>query len=158
MNDQITADILIEYEVDEGMIPRLEQAIKHTILHQKQEVPVELSLVLEGDEAVQALNKQYRGYDKTTDILSFESDMPAMPNIPTYLGDMIISVPQATRQSTHFGHPLADEMVLLVVHGTLHLLGYDHATEEEEAEMWAVQKEILEQLGCAVTVPQIMEN
>jgi probable rRNA maturation factor len=68
-----------------------------------------------------------------------------------YLGDVIISYPRALEQSAAAGHTVQDELQLLVVHGVLHLLGHDHATEEEKARMWADQQEILAGLGVRLS-------
>ncbi len=116
-----------------------------------------LSLVLTSDEAVQELNRTYRGLDAPTDVLSFsaqEGDEPLLdlPDaladaLEAALGDVVIAVPYAARQAARFGNSLRDELLLLTVHGVLHLLGYDHATPDEEAALWALQEEILAPLG-----------
>lgn len=125
----------------------------------------DLSIVVASDEEVQELNRTYRGIDAPTDVLSFpaqgeedallgegdaaESETPdeLRSAIERQLGDVIIAFPYASRQATHFGNSATDEILLLAVHGTLHLLGYDHATPEEEAEMWQLQEEILADYG-----------
>ena len=76
-----------------------------------------------------------------------------MPGADTYLGDIAISLPKATRQAEAGGHGVASEMQLLVVHGTLHLLGYDHSEADDKAEMWRIQGEILEGLGSNLPAP-----
>jgi probable rRNA maturation factor len=70
-----------------------------------------------------------------------------------YLGDVLISYQRAQVQAAAGGHPVEDELQLLVVHGVLHLLGFDHAEETEKAKMWAEQSKILSQLGCSITSP-----
>ena len=70
-----------------------------------------------------------------------------------YLGDVIISQTRASQQALAGGHAFEDELKLLVVHGMLHLLGYDHADEDEKARMWAQQSRILENLGCKISIP-----
>ena len=98
------------------------------------------------------LNLEYRGIDAPTDVLSFSAqedlDEPGAafvtaPEAEAYLGDIIISFPMAASQAETAGHSVANELCLLAVHGVLHLLGYDHATAEEEAAMWAVQDAVL---------------
>ncbi len=127
----------------------------------------EMTLVITDDAEVQELNRNYRDVDATTDVLAFAFEEGAGEGqdafvLPTqsrrYLGDVIISLPQARRQAEAGGHALASELCLLTVHGTLHLLGYDHAELEEKSRMWALQREVLERLGCAEAAPQEEEN
>ncbi len=124
--------------------------------------PAEMTLVITDDAEVQELNRNYRDVDATTDVLAFAFEeeagegqeafiLPAQSR--RYLGDVIISLPQARRQAEAGGHSLACELCLLTVHGTLHLLGFDHAEPAEKARMWALQREALEQLGCAEAAP-----
>jgi probable rRNA maturation factor len=108
----------------------------------------EVTVVVTSDEVVMELNRQYRGVVGPTDVLSFAAQEPApgfvsAPEAATYLGDVLIALPFTRRQAAELGRSLADELQLLAVHGTLHLLGYDHAELDEEAKMWARQDEIL---------------
>ncbi len=98
------------------------------------------------DAVLQKLNHQYMGIDAPTDVLSFPVpfENPDTGNI--YLGDILISFPTAVRQSKSAGHPTEEEIALLLVHGILHLLGYDHTTNEEKESMWALQESILTNL------------
>lgn len=91
---------------------------------------VELSLVFSDDEFIHQLNRDYRGKDKPTDVLSFEQDPES-----GLLGDLVISIPTSQRQAHERGHSLAEEVEWLFLHGALHLLGYDDETEEQAAEM-----------------------
>jgi len=111
----------------------------------------EVTLVITGDEAVRALNAQYRGIDAPTDVLSFSAQEPAPgfiapPEASQYLGDIIVALPFVKRQSEELGRALIDELRLMAVHGTLHLLGHDHADAQDEAAMWEIQDRILERL------------
>lgn len=106
----------------------------------------ELTLVLTDDEQVHALNQQYRAVDAPTDVLSFPAGDVDPDTGNLYLGDIIISLPRALAQAQAEGHLFEDELRLLVVHGALHLLGFDHADEHEQAAMWAAQAEILARL------------
>lgn len=90
----------------------------------------ELSLVFCDDPFIHALNRDYRGKDKPTDVLSFTQDAES-----GILGDVVISVPTAQRQADAQGHPLAQEVEWLFLHGALHLLGYDDDTDEQAEEM-----------------------
>ncbi len=83
---------------------------------------------------MRSLNRQYRGKDETTDVLSFSLREGAFPRIqPDVLGDIVISVPAAARQAAEAGHAVGREIDLLLVHGLLHLMGYDHERGEREA-------------------------
>ncbi|MEI2689622.1 MAG: rRNA maturation RNase YbeY [Anaerolineae bacterium] len=148
----------IELQIDpayEDLVPvqRLHQAISATLRHGDAE-NAEMTLVIADDLLLTQLNRQYRGIDAPTDVLSFaaheESEGQELfvtaPEALNYLGDVIISFPTAERQAAAAGQSVAAELCLLAVHGVLHLLGYDHASPEEEADMWARQAQILASL------------
>ena len=80
-------------------------------------------------------------------MLSFPADFTDPETEAPYLGDILISFPRAKSQADTIGHSVIDELQVLVVHGVLHLLGYDHAIPEEKEEMWTIQREIFQQLG-----------
>ncbi|WP_027415831.1 rRNA maturation RNase YbeY [Aneurinibacillus terranovensis] len=119
-----------------------------------EEVHGEVVVTFVNDERIHELNRDYRGIDRPTDVLSFamneqgEDEMDIFideeeEEIPNMLGDIIISVPRAREQAEEYGHSFEREMGFLVAHGFLHLIGYDHSTEEEEKEMFDLQEEIL---------------
>jgi probable rRNA maturation factor len=112
----------------------------------------DLTIAVDDDTRLQALNKEYLDLDAPTDVLSFPSggDEIDPESGHPYLGDIILSYPRALEQSQAAGHSVQDEMQLLVVHGVLHLLGYDHAEPEEKKEMWQVQAEILAVMGVKI--------
>jgi probable rRNA maturation factor len=129
---------------------KLVEAAQKTLQYEGVERTASLSLLLTGDEELQRLNRQFRGEDKPTDVLSFPAGETAgatLGELGEYLGDIAISVPTALRQAQQGGHKLEAELLLLTVHGVLHLLGHDHATEVEREKMWGAQGEILMQLG-----------
>lgn len=108
----------------------------------------EISLLFTDDEEIRALNRQYRGKDKPTDVLSFPQ--PPLPpplvkgGVMGGLGDVVISLETAKRQAKERGHSFEKEMFILLVHGILHLIGYDHERSKKEAvEMRKMEKEIL---------------
>ena len=112
----------------------------------------EVSVTLTNNEYIHTLNKEYRGIDRPTDVLSFalnESEEPEMVDGPAVnvLGDLIISVERAEEQAADYGHSLRREVAFLTVHGMLHLLGYDHMEDEEREEMEAEQRFVMEKLG-----------
>ena len=110
----------------------------------------DLTLVLTGDKKIKALNKQFRGIDLPTDVLSFPTE--SRQKGAHYLGDVIISVPRAKDQAKEAGHSLNEELALLAVHGVLHLLGYDHSDLSGKAAMWKAQGAILRELGISLDV------
>jgi probable rRNA maturation factor len=158
----ITVEILDEhgeelgFAVDELLTKALEHAARHEGITSGEVV---ISLV--DDETIHELNRTYRGKDAPTDVLSFamletgeeeppvrfdEEDAAEMEG-GDMLGDIIISVPTAKRQAEEYGHSLERELAFLAVHGFLHLIGYDHETEEEEKEMFSRQDAIMEAAG-----------
>ena len=135
-------------QVDEAA---LKTAVTATLHHQEAPAGTSVTLVITGDEQIHRLNRQFRQVDAPTDVLAF----PAAGNQPfveapgqsLYLGDVIVSHPRAVDQATATGHAPSAELALLVVHGTLHLLGHDHAGDKEKTAMWAAQQAILTGLG-----------
>ncbi len=101
----------------------------------------EVGVVFVSDREMIKLNTVHRRKKKTTDVLSFSDGEHGM------LGDIVVSVAQAERQAREAGKPLRAEIAMLLVHGTLHLLGYDHATLEEEKTMFGLQNRILKTLS-----------
>ena len=94
------------------------------------------------------LFRSFRDVNDVTDILSFPAESEIDPETGVeYLGDLIVCLERAESQANEAGHSLQDEVSLLLIHGLLHLLGYDHAEPEEKAEMWALQDEYLRKYG-----------
>jgi probable rRNA maturation factor len=125
----------------------LERAALVVLAHQSTDA--DLTIVLTDDAQLQGLNRDYLGIDAPTDVLSFPASETDPETDRRYLGDILISLPRAEEQAHAAGHSLEAEAQLLAVHGTLHLLGYDHAGAAEKARMWKAQAEILERLGLA---------
>ncbi len=147
--------IFIELDLDPAPeIPAglLEQAALAALAHQSIPDEADLTLMLAGDERLQALNREFRHVDASTDVLSFAADETDPETGRQYLGDVVISVPKARSQAQAGGHPLEQELQLLVVHGVLHLLGHDHAQAAEKARMWAAQAAVLERLGISPSI------
>lgn len=118
------------------------------------EVPESPSLLVRitDDEELKALNLQYRGINKTTDVLSFPADFTDPDLDSRYLGDVVIAYPRAEEQAQKRGHFVESELQLLVVHGVLHLLGYDHGDNKDKEEMWSLQSQILDKLGLDIKI------
>jgi probable rRNA maturation factor len=134
------------------------RSIITTVLRQENvAVPTETGCVITDDDNIRKYNSRYRGIDKPTDVLSFpmtgkplRGDMiefPPVPGAPCNLGDIVISFPRATAQAGELGHKVEDELALLLVHGTLHLLNYDHKTSSEAKKMQKREKAIIKILG-----------
>jgi probable rRNA maturation factor len=172
------------YEIGGALIAKLEELLR--IAGEQEGIAEgEVALTFVDDEEIHRLNREYRGIDRPTDVLSFamqemgdeelaiqyddedayeaeelegfedddaaEGDGHGGPENPGIfvepLGDIIISVPRAIAQSEEYGHSIERELGFLFVHGFLHLIGYDHGTEEEEKEMFAKQEHILQKAG-----------
>lgn len=136
--------------VDLVSTERLRTAAEETLRYEEQ--AGEVTVVVTDDEGIQELNRDFLGEDAPTDVLSFgvqEEDVPFVtaPEAGSYLGDVIVSYPRAAAQAEEQGHAVERELDLLVVHGVLHLLGYDHAGAGEKAAMWARQEDVLGALG-----------
>ncbi len=134
------------------------QAIaEKTLAAEKTDDNAEMSLLITGQERIQQLNKAYRNQDKPTDVLSFalladaaETAFSAPPDGLKHLGEVIISYPQAEMQAQEHNHPVRKELALLVIHGVLHLLGYDHMEDAEADIMETKQNKILRSLKEAL--------
>lgn len=106
------------------------------MLHAIDRLDSELSIALVDDTVIHELNATYRGKDKPTDVLSFAMSEGEFGDLnPTVLGDVVISVPTARRQAKRSKREVFEEVTFLLAHGLLHLIGYDHGTDEEEREM-----------------------
>ena len=128
------------YEQDFTAI--IEQALKTLDI----EDDVEVSCILVDDERIHEINREYRHIDRSTDVISFameDNDQFYVEGMPRTLGDIFISVDHAKKQAEEYGHSLRREMCFLFTHGILHLLGYDHMTDEQEKEMFGLQDQIL---------------
>jgi probable rRNA maturation factor len=132
-----------------GIDPRTAARRARRILELLGEVEAELSILLVDDAGIHVLNRQWRGVDRPTDVLSFPQREPGTERIPRadVLGDVVVSVETAARQAAEHSCTLLDEVTHLLVHGILHLVGFDHGTDMEEAEMEAQAEQITAILG-----------
>lgn len=140
----------------------LEAAAQQALIHQNVSGDAMVSIIIGTDEYLRDLNQQFRGIDAPTDVLSFPA-APLPPEVEDvdsgYLGDIAIALPYTARRATQEGHAVIDEVRLLIVHGILHLLGFEHDTPQSQQQMWKVQAEILRALNIALVVPDyIHEN
>jgi len=140
-------EILISNEqdvpVDEDLLRDLAE---YALRYEGVSEGAELSVALVDEDKIRELNATYRGKDSVTDVLSFASEAfedEDKEEVPQLLGDVVICPSVAARQAQEYGQTFNQEMALLLTHGILHLLGYDHITDEEAEEMEAREKDIL---------------
>jgi len=149
--DPVMVDLTLQIDEDyrsPSDQARLEMLVKRTLADQGVGGAVALSVVITGDDLLHDLNRRYRGIDAPTDVLSFpgeadDSRFVQPADEPRYLGDILISYPRVDAQASDHGHAASAELDLLVVHGCLHLLGYDDETDAGAEEMWTIQGRIL---------------
>lgn len=142
-------DILIsnEQNIDiDAYYVEIEKAIHKVIEVEKIDDNCEVSLTFTGNEEIRELNRDYRGIDSVTDVLSFPIEDEFEVGIKM-LGDIVISVERAITQSEEYGHSVLRELIYLVVHSMLHLLGYDHIDEDDKKFMRDREKFIMNELG-----------
>lgn len=128
----------------------LENTAKLVLQHQNISEDATLSIVIDDNEKLRELNNQFREIDAPTDVLSFPSGEIDPETGSKYLGDIIISWEKVKTQAIQ--QSIECEMRLMVIHGVLHLLGYDHSTDREQEEMWDIQDQILKPFGCSSPV------
>ncbi|WP_165996778.1 rRNA maturation RNase YbeY [Bacillus sp. Cs-700] len=152
----LTIDFIDETEtLKQDQLEMLEKLLSHAAKEEGVEDGSEVSIMFVNNERITEINRDYRGKDQPTDVISFalddeeEGDDPIVFNeqIPHLLGEIVISVPKIEEQAADYGHSFERELGFLCVHGFLHLLGYDHMTDEDEKEMFSKQKVLLEQYG-----------
>ncbi|QQC96107.1 rRNA maturation RNase YbeY [Mammaliicoccus sciuri] len=148
----LTMDFIDEQQViDEDTKNQIESLLTFAAKKEIITEEAELSISFVDEEEIQAINRDYRDKDKVTDVISFslEEDEPEIEGLdmPRVLGDIIICLEVAKEQAESYNHSLSRELGFLALHGFLHLLGYDHMTEEDEKEMFSRQDEILNEFG-----------
>lgn len=142
-------------EVTDEQLELVDRILKFAAQYEKLDGNYELSITFTTDEEIQIINREYRGIDRPTDVISFaleeesegEIAFERVEGMPILLGDLIISLDTMRRQAAEYNHEEKRELGFLALHGFLHLLGYDHMTEEDEKEMFGRQDEILQAFG-----------
>ncbi len=146
MIDIIAKNIEVEI-IEDIVLDTVKTALK--VLEFDDDIEVSISFV--DEDEIQALNRDYRGKDSVTDVLSFtqytDEGFEAFEDEPVYIGDIVICTERARNQAEDFGHSFEREVSYLVCHGMLHLMGYDHIEEEDKAEMRAMEKVIMDKLS-----------
>lgn len=147
---RLEIDVALPYEgeVDRDLLTRV---LSNALAEQGVTGPVEVSVVVTDDAKIQALNRQYRGIDRPTDVLSFPQEegttaFPRPPGAPRQLGDIVISYDRVKAQAREYGHSERRELAYLAVHGLLHLLGFDHETEPERQRMRTAEEAALSEI------------
>jgi len=158
-------NLTVYYENEQNAIPvtyklkmLIRRAITETLAFEQYNNDVEVSVTLTDNENIQDLNLRFRGIDAPTDVLSFplfdfegETDEPPVDEIQNMLGDIVLNLERTQTQAEEYGHSFEREAAFLTVHSMLHLLGYDHETgEDDEADMRARQRAIMERMGLTV--------
>lgn len=149
------ARLHLSTRIERGLPFRLQRrwlvrAVRSALQSGQVEREISLTVVITSDTRIRELNRTYRDVDAPTDVLSFSSiaGEVAVPGIDdSYLGDVIISFERAAEQAATLGHSVEEEIALLVVHGVLHLLGYDHEEPGDKRRMWSLQDAALDALG-----------
>jgi|LGVE01.1.fsa_nt_gb probable rRNA maturation factor len=152
----ITFDNRSDLDVNECLLEEIEFVMTRTLLHQEIGIECEISFSFVDSKEIQSLNQEYRGINKSTDVLSFpmydhlidqlEEVIQNNRCLPLLIGDIVINTEQAKIQAEEYGHSLQRELCYLSVHSVLHLLGYDHMEVNEKIMMRRIEKEIMEDL------------
>lgn len=149
------------YDEQQTLTDELTQMVQDVLAYAANYLELEencaMSVIIVDNEEIQKINREYRQKDAVTDVISFaleesvvEDDFPAIQEVmdeSRELGDIFVSFQRAQEQAVEYGHSFKRELGFLVVHGFLHLNGYDHMTDEEEAEMFDLQRDILDGFG-----------
>lgn len=143
----ITIDLHVAPEADKNAVPKktvIKRWVTAALPEEKQ--PAEMCIRVVGDGESRALNSQYRGKDKPTNVLSFPCELPPGVDLPV-LGDLVICEPVVNREAEEQNKTPEAHWAHMVIHGTLHLLGYDHQDDDEAREMEALETKLLTRLG-----------
>ena len=141
-------EITVINETDDNIDNKLLNKVASFALEYEKVKKALVNIIIVDNKEIRKINKEYRGIDRETDVISFalEDDNTFIELPIRVLGDIYISIDKAKSQALEYGHSLKREICFLVVHGILHLLGYDHMNEEEEKIMFERQDKILDEL------------
>ena len=129
------------------LLEKIKKTIRTAVEAEYPNHTFELNIFFCDDETIRSYNRESRGVDRATDVLSFPMFDFGTPELPALLGDIVLSVPRAQAQAEEYGHSFEREMCFLAAHAALHLIGYDHENEDERAQMETRQREVLSALG-----------
>lgn len=151
MNDRHPFQLEIQVNdlfADTVSAARIDTVARATLARVGREQPTELTIVVTDNALIRALNRDYLGIDAPTDVLAFSQTEGADVQKPaeelSYLGDVVVSYEQAVAQAAEYGETVERELSRLVIHGLLHLLGYDDRDDDDRREMWRLQEQILD--------------
>lgn len=138
--------------IDESISNTINKVALECLKLEARDPNVEISISFVDDSMIKKLNNEFRGIDRSTDVLSFpmDDDFPVKGQMPL-LGDIVISCETAFRQSKEYGHTFEREIAYLTAHSMFHLLGYDHIEDEEKKIMRGKEKEVMKSLGIFKT-------
>ncbi len=141
-------EIINETEEEIEELSKLKDVVDFALKHENIENSI-FNIIIVDEETIRELNKNYRGKDSVTDVISFalEDDDTFVKTDFRVLGDIYICLPRAKSQALEYGHSFFREISFLAVHGLLHLLGYDHMNKEDEKVMFTLQELILSEYG-----------
>ena len=150
MSTALDIDVQVQSPKWDGE-PAAVETVRAAVAAATEAVPAkgEMSVVLTDDAAVRSLNRDWRGIDKPTNVLSFPASSPKTKGIPALLGDVIVAYETLAREAAEEKKPVPHHLAHLVVHGYLHLLGYDHQTDSEAEAMEGLERNILARLNIA---------
>ena len=143
-------DILVRVEgLDDSLQYIIAMAVNSALGNRGRQGDVTVAIV--DDAEIRRMNREYRGIDSPTDVLSFPAHEGFMllSEPDAFLGDIAISVDRARLQADEYGHSIEREVAFITIHGMLHMLGFDHILKEDEEEMIALQDQILREMGCS---------
>ena len=147
----LVSNLQEEIPVEEHLQQMVEAVVLESLKYEGYSTEAEVSLTFVDDSYIRSLNAEYRNIDKETDVLSFAlnegEEMPEEAEAEELLGDIVISLPTAKRQAEEYGHSFEREVAYLTAHGSLHLLGYDHMTDEDREVMREKEEAILGRLN-----------
>lgn len=150
----IIRDLQDKVHLENTFLSQLERVTEEMFKEENLSTDIEVSLCFVDNHYIKDLNKQYRGKDQATDVLSFPLEEDPWEDISTepeiLLGDIVVSLEKAREQAEEAGHSINQEVAMLFVHGFLHLLSYHHHSDEEFKLMWNKMKKIMEIIGYDV--------
>lgn len=135
-----------QIEISDDINDIIERVVEEVLILEGKSLDCEISISFVGNAEIKELNREYRGVDRDTDVLSFPMDDEFLIPGPLLLGDIIISGEKALEQAEEYGHSLYREIAYLTAHSMFHLLGYDHMDQDEKLIMRKKEKEIMKRL------------
>jgi probable rRNA maturation factor len=142
----INLTVIIEKQFQKKVKRTFINTLVKQALHYLDKDNIEITVAIVGNERIRKLNNQFRKSDAVTDVLSFPTDEIDPDSDCKYLGDVIISFPQVVLQAGQYDNPIELELSLVVIHGILHLFGYDHIAKQDKKKMYALQNRILSRI------------